>query len=114
MSSTGEGIGAGEVVVCSTGLIGERLPMEKLLPGVRAAVDGLSRDGGPVAAEAIMTTDTRPKNTVVAGTGWTVGGMAKGAGMLAPAMATMLLRAHHRRGRRVPWCWTRRCVRPAG
>ncbi len=90
LSSTGEGIGAGEVVVCSTGLIGERLPMEKLLPGVRAAVDGLSRDGGPVAAEAIMTTDTRPKNTVVAGAGWTVGGMAKGAGMLAPAMATML------------------------
>ncbi|MFK3985372.1 bifunctional glutamate N-acetyltransferase/amino-acid acetyltransferase ArgJ [Micromonospora sp. NPDC050397] len=83
-------LGAGEVAVCSTGLIGERLPMDKLLPGVRAAVRGLARDGGLAAAEAIMTTDTRPKTTVAAGTGWTVGGMAKGAGMLAPAMATML------------------------
>jgi glutamate N-acetyltransferase / amino-acid N-acetyltransferase len=83
-------LGAGEVAVCSTGLIGERLPMDKLLPGVRAAVRGLARDGGLAAAEAIMTTDTRPKTTIVAGTGWTVGGMAKGAGMLAPAMATML------------------------
>ena len=83
-------VGAGEVAVCSTGLIGERLPMDKLLPGVRDAVRGLSRDGGPAAAEAIMTTDTRPKTTVAQGTGWTVGGMAKGAGMLAPAMATML------------------------
>ncbi|MCW3842665.1 bifunctional glutamate N-acetyltransferase/amino-acid acetyltransferase ArgJ [Micromonospora yasonensis] len=83
-------VGAGEVAVCSTGLIGERLPMDKLLPGVRAAVRGLSRDGGQPAAEAIMTTDTRPKTTVARGSGWTVGGMAKGAGMLAPAMATML------------------------
>jgi glutamate N-acetyltransferase/amino-acid N-acetyltransferase len=83
-------LGAGEVAICSTGLIGERLPMEKLLTGVRSAVRGLARDGGLAAAEAIMTTDTRPKTTVVTGTGWTVGGMAKGAGMLAPAMATML------------------------
>ncbi|MGW4463684.1 bifunctional glutamate N-acetyltransferase/amino-acid acetyltransferase ArgJ [Micromonospora sp. NBC_01796] len=83
-------LGAGEVAVCSTGLIGERLPMEKLLPGVRAAVRGLARDGGLAAAEAIMTTDTRSKTTIVPGTGWTVGGMAKGAGMLAPGMATML------------------------
>ncbi|MFI6762086.1 bifunctional glutamate N-acetyltransferase/amino-acid acetyltransferase ArgJ [Micromonospora sp. NPDC050417] len=83
-------LGAGEVAVCSTGLIGERLPMEKLLPGVRAAVRGLARDAGLAAAEAIMTTDTRPKTTVAPGTGWTVGGMAKGAGMLAPALATML------------------------
>ena len=83
-------VGAGEVAVCSTGLIGERLPMDKLLPGVRAAVRELSRGGGPAAAEAIMTTDTTSKMTVVAGSGWTVGGMAKGAGMLAPAMATML------------------------
>ncbi|MCG5437990.1 bifunctional glutamate N-acetyltransferase/amino-acid acetyltransferase ArgJ [Micromonospora foliorum] len=83
-------LGAGEVAVCSTGLIGERLPMPKLLPGVRSAIRGLSRDGGPAAAEAIMTTDTRPKNTVARGSGWTVGGMAKGAGMLAPGMATML------------------------
>jgi glutamate N-acetyltransferase / amino-acid N-acetyltransferase len=83
-------IGASEVAVCSTGLIGERLPMDKLTPGVRAAVKGLARDGGPAAAEAIMTTDTRPKTTVRTGTGWTVGGMAKGAGMLAPGLATML------------------------
>ncbi|MGC4749464.1 bifunctional glutamate N-acetyltransferase/amino-acid acetyltransferase ArgJ [Micromonospora sp. DT201] len=83
-------LGAGEVAVCSTGLIGERLPMPKLLPGVRSAIKGLSRDGGPAAAEAIMTTDTRPKTTVARGSGWTVGGMAKGAGMLAPGMATML------------------------
>ncbi|MEU9828762.1 bifunctional glutamate N-acetyltransferase/amino-acid acetyltransferase ArgJ [Micromonospora chersina] len=83
-------VGAGEVAVCSTGLIGERLPMDKLLSGVRGAVRGLSRDGGHPAAEAIMTTDTRPKTTMARGSGWTVGGMAKGAGMLAPAMATML------------------------
>ncbi|MDG4809275.1 bifunctional glutamate N-acetyltransferase/amino-acid acetyltransferase ArgJ [Micromonospora sp. WMMD1120] len=83
-------LGAGEVAVCSTGLIGERLPMPKLLSGVRSAIRALSRDGGPAAAEAIMTTDTRPKNTVARGSGWTVGGMAKGAGMLAPGMATML------------------------
>jgi glutamate N-acetyltransferase / amino-acid N-acetyltransferase len=83
-------IGAGDVAVCSTGLIGERLPMPKLLAGVDAAVRGLTKDGGPAAAEAIMTTDTTPKTTVVAGQGWSVGGMAKGAGMLAPSLATML------------------------
>jgi len=83
-------VGAGEVAVCSTGLIGERLPMDKLLPGVEAAARGLSRGGGAAAAEAIMTTDTRAKTAVVAGSGWVVGGMAKGAGMLAPGMATML------------------------
>ncbi|MEV1112425.1 bifunctional glutamate N-acetyltransferase/amino-acid acetyltransferase ArgJ [Micromonospora sp. NPDC049751] len=83
-------LGAGEVAVCSTGLIGERLPMDKLLPGVRTAIRQLSRDGGLAAAEAIMTTDTRPKTTVARGSGWTVGGMAKGSGMLAPGMATML------------------------
>ncbi|MEV0394848.1 bifunctional glutamate N-acetyltransferase/amino-acid acetyltransferase ArgJ [Polymorphospora rubra] len=83
-------IGASEVAVCSTGLIGERLPMDRLLPGIGSAVRALARSGGPAAAEAIMTTDTRPKTTVAAGTGWTVGGMAKGAGMLAPGLATML------------------------
>ncbi|GAB7052197.1 bifunctional glutamate N-acetyltransferase/amino-acid acetyltransferase ArgJ [Catenuloplanes indicus] len=83
-------LGAGDVAVCSTGLIGERLPMDKLLPGVEAAVRGLSRDGGPAAAEAIMTTDTVSKTAVVEGTGWSVGGMIKGAGMLAPGLATML------------------------
>ncbi len=64
--------------------------MPKLLPGVSSAIRGLSRDGGLAAAEAIMTTDTRSKTTVARGSGWTVGGMAKGAGMLAPGMATML------------------------
>jgi glutamate N-acetyltransferase/amino-acid N-acetyltransferase len=83
-------VAAGDVAVCSTGLIGERLPMAKLLSGVDGAVRALARDGGDAAAQAIMTTDTRPKTIAVAGEGYTVGGMAKGAGMLAPAMATML------------------------
>ncbi|WP_067502633.1 bifunctional glutamate N-acetyltransferase/amino-acid acetyltransferase ArgJ [Actinoplanes sp. TFC3] len=84
-------IGAGDVAVCSTGLIGELLPMDKLLPGVTAAVKGLTTAGGPDAATAIMTTDTVAKNVHVEGEGWSVGGMAKGAGMLAPALATMLV-----------------------
>ena len=84
-------IGAGDVAVCSTGLIGELLPMDKLLPGVSEAVKTLAADGGSRAAEAIMTTDTVAKNAVVHGDGWSVGGMAKGAGMLAPALATMLV-----------------------
>jgi glutamate N-acetyltransferase/amino-acid N-acetyltransferase len=84
-------LGAGDVAVCSTGLIGERLPLPKVLSGVTAAVKHLDADGGGMAAEAIMTTDTVAKNTVVPGDGWTVGGMAKGAGMLAPALATMLV-----------------------
>jgi glutamate N-acetyltransferase/amino-acid N-acetyltransferase len=83
-------MGAADVAVCSTGLIGERLPMPKLLAGVDAAVRALSRDGGPAAAQAIMTTDTRPKTVAVTQDGWSVGGMAKGAGMLAPGLATML------------------------
>lgn len=83
-------VGAADVAILSTGLIGERLPMDKLRNGVEAAVRGLARDGGAAAAEAIMTTDTRPKATVVSGQGWSVGGMAKGAGMLAPGLATML------------------------
>jgi glutamate N-acetyltransferase/amino-acid N-acetyltransferase len=85
-----QSIGAADVAVCSTGLIGERLPMPKLLAGVDSAVRGLARDGGPAAARAIMTTDTQAKTTVVAGPGWSVGAMAKGAGMLAPGLATML------------------------
>jgi glutamate N-acetyltransferase/amino-acid N-acetyltransferase len=84
------GIGAGAVAVCSTGLIGERLPMDKLLAGVDAAAAALSREGGAAAAEAILTTDTRPKTTALGASGFTVGGMAKGAGMLAPSLATML------------------------
>ncbi len=85
------GVAAGDVVVCSTGLIGERLPMERLLGGVDAAAGALSEDGGREAAEAIMTTDSVPKTAVEAREGWSVGGMAKGAGMLAPALATMLV-----------------------
>jgi glutamate N-acetyltransferase/amino-acid N-acetyltransferase len=86
-------VGAGEVAVCSTGLIGERLPMDNLLRGVETAAGELSGDGGATAAQAIMTTDTRPKTTAVRGDGgaWCVGGMAKGAGMLAPGLATMLV-----------------------
>lgn len=91
---------AAEVAVCSTGLIGERLPMDRLLAGVEAAAADLSRDGGLAAADAIRTTDTVAKiafrrgSTGAAGAppngGYMVGGMAKGAGMLAPALATML------------------------
>jgi glutamate N-acetyltransferase/amino-acid N-acetyltransferase len=85
-------IGAGEVAVCSTGLIGERLPMEKLLTGVADVVAALSHDGGPAAAEAICTTDTVSKQDVFThADGWSIGGMAKGAGMLAPGLATMLV-----------------------
>ncbi|GAB3115498.1 bifunctional glutamate N-acetyltransferase/amino-acid acetyltransferase ArgJ [Janibacter alkaliphilus] len=84
-------VSAGDVVVCSTGLIGELLPMDKLLPGVDAAAAALTGDGGPDAARAIMTTDSVPKTAVAQRDGWSVGGMAKGAGMLAPALATMLV-----------------------
>jgi glutamate N-acetyltransferase/amino-acid N-acetyltransferase len=86
-----------EVLVCSTGLIGERLPMGKLLPGVRAAAAaqwGKGPDaGGRAAAEAIMTTDTVPKEAALVSEGgyYSIGGMAKGAGMLAPELATMLV-----------------------
>ena len=89
----------GEIAVCSTGLIGERLPMDKLLPGVDAAVAAVSRAGGLFAADAIRTTDTVVKiafrHGAAAATSsapgvYVVGGMAKGAGMLAPALATML------------------------
>ena len=85
------GVSAGDVAVCSTGLIGELLPMDRLLAGVHAAVGGLSPEGGADAAAAIMTTDTVPKTAVADGAGWSVGGMAKGAGMLAPSLATMLV-----------------------
>ncbi|MCX4401949.1 bifunctional glutamate N-acetyltransferase/amino-acid acetyltransferase ArgJ [Streptomyces sp. NPDC059837] len=84
-------LNAGEVAVASTGLIGVLLPMDKLLPGVEAAAAQLSAHGGEKAAIAIKTTDTVHKTSVYAGDGWTVGGMAKGAGMLAPGLATMLV-----------------------
>jgi glutamate N-acetyltransferase/amino-acid N-acetyltransferase len=83
-------VGAADVAVCSTGLIGERLPLDRLRAGVDAAVRGLSRDGGAAAAQAIMTTDTKSKTVHVGRLGWSVGGMVKGAGMLAPGLATML------------------------
>ncbi|BCW05428.1 bifunctional glutamate N-acetyltransferase/amino-acid acetyltransferase ArgJ [Arthrobacter sp. NtRootA1] len=90
------GVSASDVVVCSTGLIGEQLPMDKILPGVEAAFGELSADGGSAAATAIMTTDSVSKEAVFTGTDaegkqFTVGGIAKGAGMLAPGLATMLV-----------------------
>lgn len=85
------GMGAIEVAVASTGLIGLRLPMPQLLSGITAAVEELSVDGGPSAAAAIMTTDSVSKQASITRDGFTVGGMAKGAGMLAPGLATMLV-----------------------
>jgi glutamate N-acetyltransferase / amino-acid N-acetyltransferase len=85
------GLGALDVAVCSTGLIGVRLPMGKLAAGISDLVPTLSDDGGQEAAEAIMTTDSVPKQASYADEGWSVGGMAKGAGMLAPGLATMLV-----------------------
>ena len=84
------GCASGAMLVCSTGLIGYRLPMRKILGAIPALGAALSRDGGRDAAKGILTTDTRPKEAVVRGDGFTVGGMAKGCGMLAPNMATML------------------------
>ncbi|MFI6764125.1 bifunctional glutamate N-acetyltransferase/amino-acid acetyltransferase ArgJ [Streptomyces sp. NPDC050355] len=86
-----DGHSAGEVAVASTGLIGIRLPMDKLLAGVEQAAAELSEHGGEKAAIAIKTTDSVHKTAVAQGDGWTVGGMAKGAGMLAPGLATMLV-----------------------
>ena len=84
------GCASGEMLVCSTGLIGYRLPMRKILGAIPALGKALSRSGGRDAAKGILTTDTRPKEALVHGEGFTVGGMAKGCGMLAPNMATML------------------------
>jgi glutamate N-acetyltransferase/amino-acid N-acetyltransferase len=85
------GVSSGDVLVCSTGLIGEQLDAEVLEEGVLSAAARLSTEGGDDAARAIMTTDTRPKTVVVEGDGWRIGGIAKGAGMLAPGLATMLV-----------------------
>ncbi len=85
------GISSGDVVVCSTGLIGELLPMDRVLAGVSAAADALSAEGHEAAAVAIKTTDTVHKVASAQRDGWSVSGMAKGAGMLAPALATMLV-----------------------
>lgn len=84
-------VSAGDVLVCSTGLIGQQLDRPKLLAGVAAVAGTLSGDGGADAARAIMTTDSVPKTVVVEGPGYSIGGMAKGAGMLAPGLATMLV-----------------------
>ncbi|MBO9521197.1 MAG: bifunctional glutamate N-acetyltransferase/amino-acid acetyltransferase ArgJ [Nocardioidaceae bacterium] len=89
--ANGLGIGAIDVVVCSTGLIGLANDRQHLLDGVDACVAGLAVAGGADAAAAIMTTDTVPKQVVVEGAGWSIGAMAKGAGMLAPQLATMLV-----------------------
>jgi glutamate N-acetyltransferase/amino-acid N-acetyltransferase len=98
LSEWGTDTGPVEVAVCSTGLIGDRLPMAKVLAGVTEIVHELGGGltGGEEAARAIMTTDTVPKqvalhHSIESGENWTVGGMAKGAGMLAPSLATMLV-----------------------
>jgi glutamate N-acetyltransferase/amino-acid N-acetyltransferase len=96
------GVSAGDVLVCSTGLIGEQLPIEKLQAGVHLASEALgaaaanSLEAGIAAAEAIMTTDSKPKTVQISGGSaaagnYSIGGMAKGAGMLAPGLATMLV-----------------------
>jgi glutamate N-acetyltransferase/amino-acid N-acetyltransferase len=79
-----------EVLVCSTGVIGAPLPVEKVLAGLDVAVGELSSSGGERAARAILTTDKAPKQSAVSRGGFTVGGMAKGAGMIHPCLATML------------------------
>jgi len=91
LSRMGDEVGAGDVAVCSTGLIGELLPMDLIRSGIDLAVSGISDQGGADAAVAIMTTDSVPKTAQAQGSGYVVGGMAKGAGMLAPALATMLV-----------------------
>ncbi|MDV3129731.1 bifunctional glutamate N-acetyltransferase/amino-acid acetyltransferase ArgJ [Mycobacterium sp. 21AC1] len=98
LSDWGTDTGAVEVAVCSTGLIGDRLPMDKVKAGVTEIVHELAGGlaGGEDAARAIMTTDTVPKQVALhhspeSEENWTVGGMAKGAGMLAPSLATMLV-----------------------
>src|SRR5687767_15428969 len=88
------GVGTTEVLVASTGVIGRHLPMTKLLPGLVEAASQLSHEGGPAAARAIMTTDTRPKECAVevktAEGIFRIGGICKGSGMMAPNMATLL------------------------
>jgi glutamate N-acetyltransferase/amino-acid N-acetyltransferase len=84
------GVSSGDVLVCSTGLIGDQLPLDKILAGVELAAAALG-DHGEEASLAIMTTDSKPKRSIKQGTGYTIGAMAKGAGMLAPGLATMLV-----------------------
>ena len=89
-AASGVGCKPGEMLVCSTGLIGIPLPIDKILAATPRLAKKLTRVGHVEAAKGILTTDTRPKEAVVKGDGFTVGGMAKGCGMLAPNMATML------------------------
>jgi glutamate N-acetyltransferase/amino-acid N-acetyltransferase len=91
LQSAGYDVGAIDVAVCSTGLIGVRLPMPKITAAIPTLVENLAVDGGADAARAIMTTDTVVKQATAARPGWSVGGMAKGAAMLAPGLATMLV-----------------------
>ncbi|NYI72402.1 glutamate N-acetyltransferase/amino-acid N-acetyltransferase [Naumannella cuiyingiana] len=92
-AATGAALGlpADAVAVCSTGLIGQLIDLRLVGPGIASAARALAADGGPAAAEAIMTTDTVPKQARAGRDGWSIGGMAKGAGMLAPGLATMLV-----------------------
>ena len=83
-------IGAVEIGVCSTGIIGNRLDMPNLISGINKAIESLNQDGGNDAAEAILTTDSHAKQSIFEINGWRIGSMIKGAGMLAPDMATML------------------------
>jgi glutamate N-acetyltransferase/amino-acid N-acetyltransferase len=87
------GVSAGDVLICSTGLIGtgDEVFRAKVLDGTERGIAGLSADGGEAASLAIMTTDSRPKRAVHTQDGWTIGAIAKGAGMLAPGLATMLV-----------------------
>lgn len=91
LQTAGHDVGPIDVAVCSTGLIGVRLPMDKITAAIPDLVAGLSVDGGADAAQAIMTTDTVVKESVAVRDGWSVGGMAKGAAMLGPGLATMLV-----------------------
>jgi glutamate N-acetyltransferase/amino-acid N-acetyltransferase len=84
------GLAVEEILVLSTGVIGKRLALDKILPALRTATGSLSGSGGGDAAEAILTTDTHAKQAVANGSGFTVGGMAKGSGMIHPNLATML------------------------
>jgi glutamate N-acetyltransferase/amino-acid N-acetyltransferase len=84
------GVAAGEMLVCSTGIIGTLLPMDKILAAIPKLAETLSRDGATDAALGILTTDSKPKQAVISGSTFTLGGMAKGCGMIAPNMATML------------------------
>ncbi len=87
------GVSAGDIVVCSTGIIGtgDQTFRERVIAGARSAAVTLDENGGDAAATAILTTDSHAKQSVVEGDGWSIGGMAKGAGMLAPGLATMLV-----------------------